>query len=355
MFRVKIYPNTLAPWFSQVYAGLFNLQAEGKVELSIATKIKYPILLDGTSLALDVTDTRKKKTLSLLVDLNDNRGFAVPGVVDWFDVIFKRSYIQTRIDELPECSRNKVIPYGLNFNCGSEAVPILKLFCMHHMLRFRAARKPEQKRHTIKFQHQLRFLFYLVKNNLSLNEQDFVGHPGGPVKNSIFFLTRMFESDGELTKFSEDRIKLVTELKKEFGSRFYGGIVKDSIALRFCPKNLLCSKITRRQFTRTLKESDIAICTLGVGLSNPWKLGEAMAASRCIVSEPLRYELPEPLVNGENMETFVSVDDCLSACDELLHDPKKILHIKNNNWDYYQRHIRSQNLIERMLNKCFQE
>jgi hypothetical protein len=355
MYEITIYPNTIAPWFSQVYAGLFDLQQSGKARVSISTQFDRSELMDAKSLALDVKELRSNKNISILIDLNDNRNFALPDAIDWFDVIVKRSYYQPEIDKLPERMRNKIIPYGINYNCGSASIPIVQLFTYHHLLRLRLLGGPKTNRYKPWFsmQHQLRFLFYLGRNNLSLHEPDFMATPDWPTKYSIFFITRLFKSGQGLTEFSWQRIELVKALKKEFGSRFHGGIVRTELAERHCPKELLFTKISRRQFTKTLKESDIAVCTLGVGQSNPWKLGEAMAAARCIVSEPLLFKLPTPLQEEINIKTFNTVDDCLAACEELVRNPRLIKQMKENNRDYYQQYIKAERLLERVLVDSF--
>jgi hypothetical protein len=352
MYEITIYPNTIAPWFSQVYAGLFDLQRDGRAKVKLSTQFFHPELIDSTSLALSVKDVDTGYQFSILIDLNDNCNFARPDAIDWFDVVVKRSFYPPLIEKLPESIRYKIIPYGINYNCGSSEVPILHLYTYHHLLRLRllGANKTKSK---FCLQHQLRFLFFLGKNNLSLNEEDFIGSPSSPTNHKIFFITRLFIRNGELTDYSNKRIELVKALKKEFGKQFHGGIIKNQISERYCPKELLCTKITRREFTKTLKESDIAICTLGVGQSNPWKLGEAMAAARCIVSEPLLFRLPTPLKEDLNIKTFNTVHECLSSCESLIMDTKKIRYMKDNNWYYYQKYIKANNLLESIIVNSF--
>tara|TARA_Y100000294_G_C8536975_1_gene329506 strand:+ start:75 stop:1163 length:1089 start_codon:yes stop_codon:yes gene_type:complete len=361
MYEITIYPNTIAPWFAQVYAGMYNLKKNGEVRISISTEPKYPILMDGTSLAIDVYDKESDIKKSILIDLNDNRGFAVPEVVDWFDVIVKRSYLPSRLDELPKYAKEKVIPYGINFNCGSSQIPILNVFLSHHLTRARSFKIGGEKRHSIRAQHQLRFLFYIFRNNLSLNEEDFLCSPYNSTKYGVFFLTRMYEYRGGREVFRErdriygERIKLVSTLMREFGSRFFGGIVDSDISRKYCPKDLLCKKLSRREFVSTLKNSDISINTLGAGMSNPWKLGESMAAARCIVSEPLEYKLPVDLKDGENFKLFRSIDDCVSSCQDLLSKPSLVAEIKQNNFDYYNKYIKSDAIVRNMLKDCFEK
>ena len=353
MYKIMIYPNTLAPWFSQVYAGLYELRRSGKARMSLSTELKHSELFDGTSLALEVTELSSGKKRSILVDLNDNRHFSIPQAIEWFDVIVKRSFYPGTVSKLPSYLRNKIVPYGINFNCGSPTVPILQLFVAHHLMRFRLLGRPKSKKHGFEWRHQLRFLLYMTKNDFSFYESDFEGHPHAPTKYRVFFISRLFDLGKGLTDFSRERIELVKALKKEFGPRFHGGIVKNRLSERYCPRDLLYAKVSRRQFTKTLKESDIVVSTLGVGESNPWKLGEAIAGARCIVSEPLRFELPAPLEEGVHIRKFVTADDCLRTCEELIRNPESIRQMKENVWGYYQQHVKAEKLMARILAKAF--
>ncbi|MBK8161632.1 MAG: hypothetical protein IPK65_00320 [Gammaproteobacteria bacterium] len=332
---------------------MFDLQQRGKARISISTRFDDTRLVDGTSLALTVHDCARNNNIKILIDLNDNRNFAVSQALDDYDVIVKRGFLGSELEKLDKRHQGKVIPYGINYNCGSSSVPILQLFTYHHLMRLRLLGGARSRKHKISMQHQLRFLFYVRKNNLSLHESDFIARPDSPTSHGIFFITRLFISSKGLTDFSRQRIDLVKALKKEFGANFYGGIVRNQMTERFCPKDLLISKVSRRQFTHLLKSSDIAINTLGVGQSNPWKLGEALAAARCIVTEPLVFGIPQPLREDVNIKSFSSIDDCLTACEDLLSTPGKIRWMKESNWKYYQDNVRSETLIEKLLNRSF--
>ncbi len=202
-------------------------------------------------------------------------------------------------------------------------------------MRLRLLGKLKAKKRGLSWQSQLRFLLYLTRNNSSLYEKDFEGPPHESAKYGVFFLTRLWEdkdSPDGLTKFSQARIELAKVLKTEFGSRFHGGVVRNHISERYCSKDLLYSKVSRREFTRTLRESDIAVCTLGIGKSTPWKLGEAIAAAKCIVSESLFFELPMPLEEGVHLRTFRTTEDCLQACEQLFRDPRSMKRMKEQVW-----------------------
>lgn len=357
MYDIKIYPGNFGPWCTQVYAGVFDLEKKGKASVTISSDLRWPALIDSTAVLLDVTERESGRKRSILMELTDGSRFSVSLEPEKFDLLAKRSYGGQGLKELTDEIRNKVIPYGININCNSSEVPILKLFAAHHMIKLKnvgnstAPKKPEW------WQHQLRFLMYMVKNNLSLYESDFEGTPGDSAEHDIFFLTRLFEAPGnkqELTNFSSERIELVRALKDQYGHRFHGGIVATNLAKKHCPKDLLYQKISRRDFTQKLRKSNIVISTLGVLRSTPWKLGEAIAAASCIVSEPLFFELPVPLENNIHLREFSSNEQCLVACDDLLSHPGKIREMKENVWAYYNQYVKAEKLIGRIIERAFE-
>ena len=352
MYKVTIFPNTIAPWFTQVFAGLFELSSQGAIEVNTSARFPYRDLVDATSLALEVTDKRSARTLRILVDLDDTKRFRFPHLLKHFDVIAKRSFHRPQIEQLPEHQRAKVIPYGVNFNCGSPTIPFGRLFTDHHLLRIRLGSKSKQSQ-SFHLQHQLRFLLFLAKNNLSLNESDFVRLPDASTHHEVFFVTRMFGTSKGLTEFSEQRIKLVLALQRTFGERFHGGIVRTSLSERFCPREVLRPKMSRRDFAATLGASNIAISTLGVGRSNPWKLGEFIAASRCIVTEPLVFELPVRLEENTHVCSFNSIEECLETCDHLLTKTSHAEEMRHNIHAYFLNHVSASNLISDLLDRAF--
>lgn len=353
MYSIVIFPNTIAPWFSQVYAGLYELSDTGSVDVTISPRVVHRDLVDATSLALEVTDHDSARTLRILIDLDDTKRFAFPHLIDQFDVIAKRSFFRPEIEKLPRAQQRKIIPYGINFNCGSPSIPVGRLFLNHHLLRLRLGLLKSKQSQRFLFQHQLRFLFFLANNDLSLNEADFINSPDSPTRHDIFFVTRMFGTQQGLTEFSQRRIELMQALRKTFGPRFHGGIVRTRLSERFCPKELLRPKMSRRKFAETLGASNVVVSTLGVGGSNPWKLGEFIAAARCIVSEPLVFELPIPLEERKHICSFTSTDHCLETCDALLSNDSLVNDMKHHAESYFLNHVTASRLILSLLTRAF--
>ncbi len=86
------------------------------------------------------------------------------------------------------------------------------------------------------------------------------------------------------------RAGCVRALRGAFGSAFFGGLVRDEFALRHYPDCVLPSDETsgKRQYLEILREHPICVTSTGLNGSNGWRLGEYVALSKAIVTEPLR-------------------------------------------------------------------
>ena len=79
----------------------------------------------------------------------------------------------------------------------------------------------------------------------------------------------------------------------------------------------------------------VSVYTRGVEHSLAFKLGETLAASQCLVSVPLRYELPAPLVASRHFLPFETAAECVEACQRLLKSPSLAVEMRRANHTYY--------------------
>jgi hypothetical protein len=94
---------------------------------------------------------------------------------------------------------------------------------------------------------------------------------------------------------------------------------------------------------------DICVSTVGLHGSNPWKLAEYLAASRVIVSEPLRYNLPEPMIDGKHYVEFTSPQECVDACLWLLDSPERRAEMRSAAWAYWRTNVHPVALMRNRL------
>ena len=174
--------------------------------------------------------------------------------------------------------------------------------------------------------------------------------------NKILFLARLWNPKDvscesrwyeERIQMNEMRIKCVEEGRKYFGNRFVGGIQKDDYSEMACPPELIVEPhITRRdRFLELVKKANICVATTGLFDSIGSKFGEYIAASRAIVSEPLKYKLPGTFSKNRNYLEFKTIDNYLEVCERLMSNPDLLIQMIHNNYDYYQNYVRSDRMI----------
>jgi hypothetical protein len=89
-----------------------------------------------------------------------------------------------------------------------------------------------------------------------------------------------------------------------------------------------------------MKRSLIGVATSGLHGSVGWKFAEYLAASRCIVSQPLCPERAYGIVEGEHYLPFQTADECANACERLLNDAALAQAMRRSNEDYYRNELK---------------
>jgi hypothetical protein len=72
----------------------------------------------------------------------------------------------------------------------------------------------------------------------------------------------------------------------------------------------------------------------------PFKVAEALASSKVIVTEPLRNQLAKPLLSDEHWLEFRSSDECVSQCEASLGNASMARKMRASAWQYYQAYVR---------------
>jgi hypothetical protein len=145
----------------------------------------------------------------------------------------------------------------------------------------------------------------------------------GAGEAKVLFQTRAW-SDGEMSDpgdrsaLNESRAQVIRVLRDQFSDRFVGGFVDSPTARRLYPDLITSMPSDRASYVALIGSCAVAVSTVGLHGSNPWKLAEYLAAGRAIVSEPLRFEIPETL-DGV-VDWFESPDACVAAVRHLLDD-----------------------------------
>lgn len=196
--------------------------------------------------------------------------------------------------------------------------------------------------------------------NSSINYKDFEYYPNKNTQPKILFSARLWnpedvkdvETRSEREIINSNRIKYIRECKKEFGDIFTGGL-QDTELSRKLAKDLVIpnKKTSKLSYVKTVKEHDICISTLGLHKSNGWKLGEYIAASRAIISEPLFFN-PQNFIEGENYLEASTTDALISNIYKIIENKDYKYEIMLNNFKYYNQYLRPDILILNSLVKA---
>ncbi|HBI43974.1 MAG TPA: hypothetical protein DDY78_14150 [Planctomycetales bacterium] len=333
--------------FSKIYTGLDLLARAGAIDLQVTPAPEHSLLQ-----WVDVAPPDRAAPLRVAFDLGDHNDVFIKEGLDRCEVYFKRSYYPPHIDALPPEQRSKVLSFGLNYSCSSRSSKrtIGRLWAVE------AARQLfcSPRRTLGRASQMARFLRqFLLQPDYRLFEQP----PDAPVEPLILFQTRVWEPEEtseNLEQINEERAALVRLLRKTFGARFRGGLVPTPFARQRYADVLLEEAYRRTDFIRMVKRNLIGVYTRGLHNSLAFKLPEYLAASMCIVSDPMRNQLPEPLVAGEHYLEFRDPDQCLAQCEQLLRHPDEVREMRRRNHDYYEQWVAPAQHLQRCLERAVQ-
>ena len=272
------------------------------------------------------------------LDLRDGLGISQP-IIDRVDHYLKRAFHPPEVESLPAYA-SKIRPFGLNYGCRSAA-------SSYRLLRTIGWALPRQGRAGFA---RLRQYFSTP------GPRAFEQAPDAAVEPRVAFQTRLWTSaevpPEEVEPLNEGRVAMVRTLQRAFGARFVGGLMPTPLALSRYPDEVTPHSSRYATYLALKKRCLISIYTRGVEHSLAFKLGETIAASQCLVSVPLRYQLPAPIVAGENFLPFENPDEAVAACDRLLTDPELAASMRHANHSYYRREVEPAAHAANVIARC---
>ena len=367
MYKIKIYicPNPQGiHHVSQVYAGLYTLQSENRVKISFSadlSKIPRDLLLLENSNRLLWTEIKSLETGQLITacfDLRDT-GDILTETLQTSDRYLKRSYSCEWINEnaIAQRQQQKIMPYGLYYPCKSQyqaATYTNRITTLEHLISYQIASK--------QFIQSLRSNFRKVSFERMIPETQVETDSKASAERLILFQTRVYDPKQfedeyveylNIKELNSVRVETIRRLKDKFGERFVGGLKKTSFSESKYPDCITPFNTGKNEYIKLMKRCLITIASSGLVGSNGAKLAEYIAASRCVVTEPLRYELPTPLEEETNIMTFRSPEECVSACERISQDSELANAMRQNNEAYYNQHAKPSALILSCLERAF--
>ena len=323
---------------SLVLTGLCALAATGAITLRyLRANAAGDRWLIGDPVVI-VFDVHDAGTTRVAIDLRDGEGISQP-IIDRVRWYFKRSFYLPELQSVASERRDRILPFGLNFPCRSVRSSARLLATIGGPIALTGRAGVERLR------------AYLSTPPPAVFEQG----PDTPVDPWVHFQPRLWVPDdaaaGEAEAVNTERVITVRALKREFGSRFIGGLAATDYAKQHYPDDLTSHSSKSQDYVRLKQRCLIGIYTRGLEHSLAFKLSETFAASQCLVSVPLRYGLPAPLEIGRHYLEFETIDGCIAACHRLLADLDAAQTMRRANHDYYRREIAPAAHLQRVLDR----
>jgi hypothetical protein len=354
-FNVSLFISMSYQFFdgSGILRGLSDLACEGAIRL----KLRGGGVFDPSHRGLvrfDVTKADGGGMRRVVIDLADQAGQFSPVALDQVDIYFKRSFSRARIQALPLAQQGRVRPYGLNLAC-------LGVGAAHWHVRAAAivfAQRASQRK-SVALRSAVREFIAHCGLTIGLpSPAAFASRRSAGPQRVAILQTRIWppeQSPEDLQRINSERIALVQILKATLRSRFVGGILADSFSESICPPELLVRQSKKRgAYLKLVTSASIGIYVRGLHNAIAIKMAEYLAAGLCIVSEPLQYELPVPLVAGVNYLEFRSREECVSQCEWLLVHPAEAERMRTANLDYYARWVEPRAHVYDLLSRSFE-
>lgn len=172
------------------------------------------------------------------------------------------------------------------------------------------------------------------------------------IPNYIFSASTLWKHDNCLSGTNPNRATFFRACKAKPAIKFEGGF--------YLPGNvhpqrelfkdiIMKTPVSQNEYLKKTKQSAFVFNTPAVFNCHGWKLGEYLAMGKAIISTPLYYELPEPLVHGENIHFIQSTDEIAEAIDLLLNNRKYRSKLEKGASRYYEKYVKPYSAIERMI------
>lgn len=335
---------------SKVITGFFALASERVIRL--ITEKPFGGQSEPLALTFDLrrlSDSRKKR---VVIDLRDQSNVFSNHLLDDCDIYLKRSFFERDLAQLSVSAGARVYPFGLNFGCTST-----------QSRRFLASRlwsqflKPVLSSRgdlgsNIRTSLQRARIFFTLPDASEFNQD-----PNVPLEPAVTFQTRVWPPEEEIENLEDlnlQRVELVRALKTAFGPRFRGGLVPTPFARSRYPDLLANLPSRRSEYIRSSKRSLVAVYSIGLHGSTAFKLPEYLAASQCIVAEPMRNGLPSPLQSGTHYRMFTTPSECVEQCANLLEGSWEAEQMRVANHNYYMMEVEPRTHLLQCLERVFE-
>lgn len=286
-------------------------------------------------------------SIKVLYDLHD-WNWIDEDILGQVDFYFKRGFDREYISGLKDAA--KVFPLGLNYPVSTDTADLFKLR--------RSVLYPGKDR-VKAIAKALRLDRFGIGPGEAERLENLEAAPDPQAEPKVLFMARLWDPGAIESKKQADAVREINDvraecvrvLRKEFGSRFFGGLARDEYSLSLHPDCVLADTglSNKRNYLKTLAEFPVCVATTGLNGSTGWKMAEYVAFSKAIITEPLLYEVPGNFSAGSNYLEFSTPADLVEAAARLFDDPALRAQMMANNHRYYLEHVRPDALVRHSL------
>jgi hypothetical protein len=343
--NIGVYVKGDHLYFSFLLAGLERLHHQGFCSLKYIYPWDNVFRSNGSSIILSMNLLGEGNcSKNICFDFSDSNDSVSDEALEYHDLYYKRSYNARQYAFKPLLLQNKIKPFGPVFPC--------KYSPFSRAMRNLTAGSLLYKNEPFNFKSMIG-QFYNYQNLPHL--ADYENPVPSASKAYVLFQTRAWNPGNyeNWREINDSRLQVIRALKAHFKDRFIGGFVPDTFSRRHYSDSLTVFPSSRRAYVNLMKESLICVYTRGLFDSPAFKLGEYLAAGRCIVAEPLINQLPEPLQEDLHYLPFATAEQCVAQCIQLDQDRSLANRMMNNNAAYYHDHVEPSRQLRRAIEMAF--
>ena len=287
---------------AKTVTGLCRLESQDRINLTL----RHSSALGQTAIILEWDG------MTAGIDLSDHSDRMLPEL-SHCDLYFKRC---VRAEDLKMSDR--IRPFGLNYGCRSTRAT-LRLLSLYGPI------------DVIRRSNTWKILFLVPLYS------EYERKPTQAASPTILFQARLWDPvdcPGD-EQVNDERVGLLLALRSEFKERLVGGLALTPYAKQHYPELLTKHPTWPSRYARWAREHLISIGFRGLFGSLGFKIGEAYAASQCLVFEPSKAYMPAdaPLARYCNRE------ECIAICNSFLSHPAEAMQLRNQAWDYYRTEV----------------
>lgn len=334
-----------SPLVDHVVAGFQLLARAG------ALRARFEVERPGVTAGFDVQMvTAVIEGRPVVYDMNDLGWLPIEGQRDRIEAAhlwFKRSYEEPDDDWRPYAA--KLRPWGLYFAVRLPG---------------RVSRRREPP--VILQKQARRVLRDLVRRERFPPLATFEGQPQWEQRPRVTFTPRLWDPEGEpfeqvdAAEWLDDavraerralnavRVGCVTELRARLGDAYVGGLMPTPYSLANHPDEVSVLDTAQPRYLELLRSIQVGVSTAGLNRSNPWKLGEYVAAAMAVLSERLGYEAPG-FEEGRNYFAFDTAEECGDLAERLVADPDATYAMAEANHRLYVEAVRPDRAVARSI------